>query len=84
MRCMENRMKRFPLLLCVAAVLALTFPTSALAEKALHVYCGAGMTKPFGEIAAVTQWMGLMALIGQPAAMHPKRPILGLPARAPR
>ena len=32
---------------------------------------------PFGEIAAVTQWMGLMALIGQPAAMHPKRPILG-------
>ena len=52
MRCMENRMKRFPLLLCVAAVLALTFPTSALAEKALHVYCGAGMTRPFGEIAA--------------------------------
>ena len=45
-------MKRFPLLLCVAAVLALTFPTSALAEKALHVYCGAGMTRHFGEIAA--------------------------------
>ena len=52
LRGMENRMKRFPLLLCVAAALALTFPVSALAEKALHVYCGAGMTKPFGEIAA--------------------------------
>ena len=52
MRGMENRMKRFPLLLCVAAALTLTFPVFALAEKALHVYCGAGMTKPFGEIAA--------------------------------
>ena len=32
---------------------------------------------PFGEVAAVTQWMGLMALIGQPPHMHPKRPIQG-------
>lgn len=32
---------------------------------------------PFGEVAAVTQWMGIMALIGQPERMHPKRPIQG-------
>ena len=44
-------MKRFPLLLSVAAALLLSLPLSAHAEKALHVYCGAGMTKPFGEIA---------------------------------
>lgn len=48
---MENHMKRFPLLLSVAAALLLSLPLSAHAEKALHVYCGAGMTKPFGEIA---------------------------------
>lgn len=52
LRGMENRMKRFPLLLCVAAALLLSAPCAAHAAKALHVYCGAGMTRPFGEIAA--------------------------------
>lgn len=32
---------------------------------------------PFGEIAAVTLWMGLSAPIGQPERVHPKRPIQG-------
>lgn len=32
---------------------------------------------PFGEIAAVTLWMGITASIGQPAATHPKRPVQG-------
>ncbi len=32
---------------------------------------------PFGEIAAVTLWMGITASIGQPPAVHPKRPIQG-------
>lgn len=32
---------------------------------------------PFGEIAAVTLWMGISAPIGQPPAMHPKRPVQG-------
>lgn len=32
---------------------------------------------PFGEIAAVTLWMGITASIGQPPAMHPKRPVQG-------
>lgn len=32
---------------------------------------------PFGEIAAVTLWMGISAPIAQPAATHPKRPIQG-------
>ncbi len=32
---------------------------------------------PFGEIAAVTLWMGISAAIGQPAATHPKRPVQG-------
>ncbi len=39
-----------------------------------------GMTQtgvPFGEIAAVRDWMGLRAPIGSPAAVHPKRPITG-------
>ena len=48
---MENRMKRIPLLLCVAAVFFLSLPGAAGAGQSLHVYCGAGMTKPFGEIA---------------------------------
>lgn len=51
LRGMENLMKRFPLL-CVAAALLLTLPLSSPAAESLHVYCGAGMTKPFGEIAA--------------------------------
>ncbi len=32
---------------------------------------------PFGEIPAVTLWMGLHAAIGQPPATHPKRPVQG-------
>ncbi len=32
---------------------------------------------PFGEIAAVRDWMGLEAPVRPPASMHPKRPILG-------
>jgi single-strand selective monofunctional uracil DNA glycosylase len=33
---------------------------------------------PFGEIAAVRDWMGLRADIGKPSREHPKRPIEGL------
>ena len=44
-------MKRFPLL-CVAAALLLFLPLSSPAAETLHVYCGAGMTDPFQEIAA--------------------------------
>lgn len=32
---------------------------------------------PFGEVAAVTLWMGITAPIGSPPRTHPKRPILG-------
>jgi single-strand selective monofunctional uracil DNA glycosylase len=32
---------------------------------------------PFGEIAAVRDWMNLRAAIGRPAREHPKRPVLG-------
>jgi single-strand selective monofunctional uracil DNA glycosylase len=32
---------------------------------------------PFGEVAAVRDWMGIQAPIGQPARAHPKRPIEG-------
>lgn len=32
---------------------------------------------PFGEIPAVSDWMGIHALVGQPENMHPKRPVLG-------
>ena len=32
---------------------------------------------PFGEIAAVSDWMGINCLISAPAQTHPKRPILG-------
>lgn len=32
---------------------------------------------PFGEIAAVRDWMGIEGPVGQPADMHPKRPIEG-------
>ncbi len=32
---------------------------------------------PFGEIAAVTLWMGIQAAVGSPAATHPKRPVQG-------
>jgi single-strand selective monofunctional uracil DNA glycosylase len=33
---------------------------------------------PFGEIAAVRDWMGLEFAVKRPAPEHPKRPILGL------
>jgi single-strand selective monofunctional uracil DNA glycosylase len=32
---------------------------------------------PFGEVAAVRDWMGITAAIGKPAREHPKRPVLG-------
>lgn len=32
---------------------------------------------PFGEIPAVTLWMGISAAVGQPEKMHPKRPVQG-------
>ena len=32
---------------------------------------------PFGEIPAVTLWMGITAPVGQPERMHPKRPVQG-------
>jgi len=32
---------------------------------------------PFGEVAAVRDWMGLRAPIQRPANEHPKRPVLG-------
>jgi single-strand selective monofunctional uracil DNA glycosylase len=32
---------------------------------------------PFGEIAAVRDWLGIRAAIGRPEREHPKRPILG-------
>jgi single-strand selective monofunctional uracil DNA glycosylase len=32
---------------------------------------------PFGEIAAVRDWLRISAPIGQPAAVHPKRPVQG-------
>jgi single-strand selective monofunctional uracil DNA glycosylase len=33
---------------------------------------------PFGEVAAVRDWMGLSGRVGVPAREHPKRPIQGL------
>ena len=33
---------------------------------------------PFGEVAAVRNWIGIDAPIGRPAKEHPKRPIEGL------
>ncbi len=32
---------------------------------------------PFGEIAAVRDWLGIETAIGKPAVEHPKRPVLG-------
>lgn len=40
-----------------------------------------GMTQtgvPFGEVAAVRDWMRLTGAVGQPPQVHPKRPITGL------
>lgn len=36
---------------------------------------------PFGEVKAVRDWMGIEAPVGQPASMHPKRPIEGFACR---
>jgi single-strand selective monofunctional uracil DNA glycosylase len=33
---------------------------------------------PFGEVAAVRDWLGIAAAIGKPTGEHPKRPITGL------
>ncbi len=33
---------------------------------------------PFGEVAAVRDWMGFSGKVGKPAEEHPKRPITGL------
>lgn len=33
---------------------------------------------PFGQVEAVTQWLGIDATIDKPAAEHPKRPVEGL------
>ena len=32
---------------------------------------------PFGDVAMVTSWMGIRAVIRPPAVIHPKRPIMG-------
>ena len=32
---------------------------------------------PFGEVAAVRDWLGIRAAIGRPARTHPKRPVSG-------
>jgi single-strand selective monofunctional uracil DNA glycosylase len=32
---------------------------------------------PFGEIAAVRDWMGIEVAVGKPMAEHPKRPVVG-------
>ena len=32
---------------------------------------------PFGEVAAVRDWLGIHAQIGRPASQHPKRPVAG-------
>ena len=36
---------------------------------------------PFGEVAAVREWLGLEAEIGKPASEHPKRPVEGFACR---
>lgn len=36
---------------------------------------------PFGEVAAVRDWMGLSAPVAAPAEMHPRRPIEGFACR---
>ena len=36
---------------------------------------------PFGEITAVKEWLHIDAPVGQPANMHPKRPVLGFDCR---
>ncbi len=36
---------------------------------------------PFGEIAAVREWLGIETPIGKPAREHPKRPVTGFACR---
>lgn len=36
---------------------------------------------PFGEVAAVRDWLGLSGQVGQPEEMHPARPIQGFDCR---
>ncbi len=36
---------------------------------------------PFGEVAAVTDWMGISAAVGRPVNEHPKRPVEGFSSR---
>jgi single-strand selective monofunctional uracil DNA glycosylase len=36
---------------------------------------------PFGEVAAVRDWMGIEAPVGRPAREHPKRPVEGFACR---
>lgn len=36
---------------------------------------------PFGEVAAVRDWLGIDSPVGQPPDQHPKRPVLGLECR---
>ncbi len=36
---------------------------------------------PFGEVAAVRDWLGITAPVRQPAALHPKRPVQGFACR---
>jgi single-strand selective monofunctional uracil DNA glycosylase len=43
-----------------------------------------GMTQtgvPFGEVAAVRDWMGLSTPVGKPSLEHPRRPVEGLACR---
>lgn len=36
---------------------------------------------PFGEVAAVREWMGIEAAVGRPRREHPKKPVLGFACR---
>ncbi len=45
--------KKFSLFLCVEAVLLFILSFSVYVAPSLHVYCGAGMTKPFAELAEI-------------------------------
>ena len=36
---------------------------------------------PFGEVVAVREWVGITAPVGQPAALHPRRPVQGFGCR---
>src|SRR4051812_20178610 len=33
---------------------------------------------PFGEVAAVRDWLGISGAVAQPREVHPERPVLGL------